>query len=409
MDVSFSAWRHSREESLQLKGDSFSFLFDRRYTNRLNRMSRVFFEAYVAATKELAAQEDRFPSLSEIDAKMESGAVYAFKDRLMKNTEFFEEVKISGVSYLVPRALKFVDVSGTYTDLILNFDEGIVVLPTRRKTPLPPPSLQISADRDMAAAIAANKAEINLPEMEEDLSEEKEETIAEALAPSYPLHTPEPFEEISSQEAVVAGPAPSADQSQQAVPGVPPASAPKPPIEPAESAKIGKKMAISQRAIALLGVAALLVIAAAFFFSSPPPGEPVLVAYSAYLSNTSNESYLGLDIANPEAMANDIEIALPPDIDQSISARGGVVTIAHGENTTVRLNSSSDASVKIYLKGNWTAIPVGLSFAATEGFDSSLQVHGPDYYITRKNETLVLNFNLTGDGVSFEQSYARKT
>ena len=140
MDVSFSAWRHSREESLQLKGDSFSFLFDRRYTNRLNRMSRVFFEAYVVATKELAAQEDRFPSLSEIDAKMESGAVYAFKDRLMKNTEFFEEVKISGVSYLVPRALKFVDVSGTYTDLILNFEEGIVVLPTRRKTPSLPDS-----------------------------------------------------------------------------------------------------------------------------------------------------------------------------------------------------------------------------------------------------------------------------
>ena len=123
---------------MQLKGVGFSFLFDRRYTNRLNRMSRVFFEAYVVATKELAAQEDRFPSLSEIDAKMESGAVYAFKDRLMKNTEFFEEVKISGVSYLVPRALKFVDVTGTYTDLILNFDEGTVVLPTRRKTaPLP--------------------------------------------------------------------------------------------------------------------------------------------------------------------------------------------------------------------------------------------------------------------------------
>ena len=147
MDVSFSAWRHSREESLQLKGDSFSFLFDRRYTNRLNRMSRVFFEAYVVATKELAAQEDRFPSLSEIDAKMESGAVYAFKDRLMKNTEFFEEVKISGVSYLVPRALKFVDVSGTYTDLILNFEEGIVVLPTRRKTPsLPDSPMPIEED-----------------------------------------------------------------------------------------------------------------------------------------------------------------------------------------------------------------------------------------------------------------------
>jgi len=150
MDVSFSAWRHSREESLALKGDSFSFLFDRRYTNRLNRMSRVFFEAYVVATKELAAQEDRFPSLSEIDAKMESGAVYAFKDRLMKNTEFFEEVKISGVSYLVPRALKFVDSNGTYTDLILSFEEGTVVLPTRRKTPLLPESLTPSPPEEEA-------------------------------------------------------------------------------------------------------------------------------------------------------------------------------------------------------------------------------------------------------------------
>src|SRR5512139_3276379 len=121
MDVSVSSWLSTREENLVVKRESFAFLFDRQSTNRLNRMSRIFFEAYVVATKELAAQEDRFPSLSEIDAKMESGAVYAFKDRLMKNTEFFEEVKISGVSYLVPRALKFVDVTGTYTDLILNF------------------------------------------------------------------------------------------------------------------------------------------------------------------------------------------------------------------------------------------------------------------------------------------------
>src|SRR5512136_2634385 len=173
MDVSFSAWRHSQEESLQLKGDSFSFLFDRRYTNRLNRMSRVFFEAYVAATKELAAQEDRFPSLSEIDEKMESGAVYAFKDRLMKNTEFFEEVKISGVSYLVPRALRFVDVAGTYTDLILNFEEGTVVLPTRRKTPLPPESKISIGNEETARATDAQEEEKILTAPIEEAGEEE--------------------------------------------------------------------------------------------------------------------------------------------------------------------------------------------------------------------------------------------
>ena len=408
MDVSFSAWRHSREESLQLKGDSFSFLFDRRYTNRLNRMSRVFFEAYVAATKELAAQEDRFPSLSEIDAKMESGAVYAFKDRLMKNTEFFEEVKISGVSYLVPRALKFVDVAGIYTDLILNFEEGTVVLPTRRKIPLPPDSQIPGGDEETGGAQAAQSEEMTPPAAPEESWEEEEE----AEVPSYPQHLPETYEEM--------GPAPEgAEAAASPLPIQTPAAreeravsypSKEPNREPNRPAGEEKKSGLPMKAIAVLGAAILLALAAFFLYSPPttPPVETTLVAYSAYLSNASNESYMGLDIANPEAMANDIEISLPPDIDQAISARGGVVTISHGNNTTVRLNSSSDASVRIYLQGNWTAIPTGLSFAAAEGYDTSLQVHGQDYDITRKNETLILMFNLTGEGISFEQSYSKK-
>ena len=408
MDVSFSAWRHSREESLQLKGDSFSFLFDRRYTNRLNRMSRVFFEAYVAATKELAAQEDRFPSLSEIDAKMESGAVYAFKDRLMKNTEFFEEVKISGVSYLVPRALKFVDVAGIYTVLILNFEEGTVVLPTRRKIPLPPDSQIPGGDEETGGAQAAQSEEITPPAAPEESWEEEEE----AEVPSYPQHLPETYEEM--------GPAPEgAEAAASPLPAQTPVAreeravsypSKEPNREPNRPAGEEKKSGLPMKAIAVLGAAILLALAVFFLYSPPttPPVETTLVAYSAYLSNASNESYMGLDIANPEAMANDIEISLPPDIDQAISARGGVVTISHGNNTTVRLNSSSDASVRIYLQGNWTAIPMGLSFAAAEGYDTSLQVHGQDYDITRKNETLILMFNLTGEGISFEQSYSKK-
>ena len=393
MDVSFSAWRHSREESLQLKGDSFSFLFDRRYTNRLNRMSRVFFEAYVAATKELAAQEDRFPSLSEIDAKMESGAVYAFKDRLMKNTEFFEEVKISGVSYLVPRALKFVDSNGTYTDLILSFDEGTVVLPTRRKTPLLPEPRTSSP-----------------PDVEEPQSLEPEREALESDAISatndLPETTPESYSQIFDEvtEPVATNGASSSpehlmDEKDATMPSA------KEPEMPAGR----KKMKLPSRAIMLLGFVTLLAIAAVvFYISSSMVVSPIQVEYSAYLSNTSNESYLGLDITNPKGMANDMEMTLPPNIDQSISARGGVVTIAHGSSTRVRMNSSSDASVKIYLQGNWTTIPATLSFAAPNGYDTSLQVHGKDYFVTRKNETLILMFNLTGEGVRFEQSYLRK-
>lgn len=393
MDVSFSAWRHSREESLQLKGDSFSFLFDRRYTNRLNRMSRVFFEAYVAATKELAAQEDRFPSLSEIDAKMESGAVYAFKDRLMKNTEFFEEVKISGVSYLVPRALKFVDSNGTYSDLILSFEEGTVVLPTRRKTPLlpeqrtsSPPEVEEpqSLERDPEAlesdtVSATNDLPATKPESYSQIFDEITEPIATNDASSPPDHL------MDEKDATM----PSAKE----------------PEMPAGS----KKMKMPSRAIMLLGSVTLLAIAAVvFYISSSMIVSPIQVEYSAYLSNSSNESYLGLDITNPKGMANDMAMTLPPNIDQSISARGGIVTISHGSSTMVRMNSSSDASVKIYLQGNWTTIPATLSFAAPNGYDTSLQVHGRDYFVTRKNETLILKFNLTGEGVRFEQNYLRK-
>jgi len=403
MDVSFSAWRHSREESLQLKGVGFSFLFDRRYTNRLNRMSRVFFEAYVVATKELAAQEDRFPSLSEIDAKMESGAVYAFKDRLMKNTEFFEEVKISGVSYLVPRALKFVDVTGTYTDLILNFDEGTVMLPTRRKM-APLPDNPVPTEESGPITSRAVEVVEEAPPVAENKDEDK---VAEAKPPSYPLHTPEIFEEISTASDTTEEASPSDVAAKVVV------AAPSPIREPEMPPTTKKKMAMPPRTVTLFGAAILLALLAVLFMYGPtlvegPVPPTFLVRYCANLTNSSNESYLGLNITNPDGMANDMEISLPPNIDQSISARGGVVTISHGENTLVRMNSTVDASVKIYLQGNWTTIPVGLSFYAPDGFDTNLLVHGLPSTVTSGNETSVLMFNLTREGVSFEQSYTRK-
>lgn len=447
MDVSFSAWRHSREECLQLKGEGFSFLFDRRYTNRLNRMSRVFFEAYVVATKELAAQEDRFPSLSEIDAKMESGAVYAFKDRLMKNTEFFEEVKISGVSYLVPRALRFVDVTGTYTDLILNFDEGTVVLPTRRKmAPIQDSSVPAEDSRPVtsraveaaeeAPAVAEEKPEEAFEEKTEskiqDEAEEKTELKAENKAteekpPSYPLHTPEVLDEMidasdtsSTASSVASSAASSKDtavSSKEAA--ARDTSAPAQAASPAPAKNIQmppiakKKMEMPPRTVTILGSAILLSLLAVLFMYGPslvdkPVPPTSLVFYTANLSNTSNESYLAMNITNPDEVANDMQISLPPNIDQSISARGGIVTISHGDNTLVRMNSTGDASVKIYLQGNWTTIPVSLSFQAPEGFSTNLLVYGLPSTVTSRNETSVLTFNLTREGVSFEQSYTQK-
>lgn len=374
-------------------------------------MSRVFFDAYVVATKELAAQEDRFPSLSEIDAKMESGAVYAFKDRLMKNTEFFEEVKISGVSYLVPRALKFIDVTGTYTDLILSFDEGAVVMPTRRKTPAPPELEPSPAER--AIEPEAHEMEEAKPELSPAQVRTEEPP---ATSVSYPPHIPETFAEIEEPAELPTAAAPVPEPTQAR------AEPAQPPQEPAAFAapkqKSDSKVEDAKNAgfkpqplmIALAVLAILLVAGAAVFLAGGPiqPGAPIMVEYKAYLSNSSNDSYLGLDISNPKGMPSEMEMMLPRNIDQSISSRGGTVTISHAKNTAVRLNSSSDANVKIYLMGNWTTIPVSLSLTTPAGYDSSLVVHGKDYFVTRKNDSLILMFNLTGEGVSFEQSFNRK-
>jgi hypothetical protein len=169
----------------------------------------------------------------------------------------------------------------------------------------------------------------------------------------------------------------------------------------------------------IIGLIALLTLAVVGFYMVPDnAGSPSFVLYSAYLSNSSNESYLGLDIENPDELANELELVLPKNIDRSISARGGIVTISHADNTLVRMNTSADASVKIYLDGNWTpsnwttgnrtTIPLSMNLFEPTDFDTSIQVHGKDYLVTRKNETLVVNFNLTGEGVSFEQSYIRK-
>ena len=185
-----------------------------------------------------------------------------------------------------------------------------------------------------------------------------------------------------------------------------------PAKEPYKPPLTKKKMTMPSKTVALLGAAILLALFAVVSIYGPtlvqPPVQPTfLVSYSAYLSNSSNESYLGLNITNPQGMANDMEMALPQNIDQSISARGGIVTISHGENTLVRMNSRGDASVKIYLQATGQQ-SLSASAFTPEGFDTSLLVHGKDYFVTRKNETSVLTFNLTGEEVSFEQSYTRK-
>jgi len=440
MDVSYSAWKRTVEEndSLVLGGESFSFLFDRRYTNRLNRMSRVFFQAYCKATKELAAEEDRFPSLSEIDAKMESGAVYAFKDRLMKNTQFFEEIKISGVSYLVPRARRFIDTTGTYTDMTLNFEEGDVTLPSRRKVPMPPEPGQAE--------------ETETPEQEEDgegleASAEEEEIKTGVAAESAPnAYEKELAREVEAPSESPAAPEPQAEDEMVASPAKPafaedvkeaaaeetaPAQALPPeaeelerttwPERPAEVSSPGEVATVTsiptppsgswmQSSKSRIGLAAMafLILVVALFVGAPnllSSQSVQFVEYSAYLTNSSEGTYLTLEIQNARSMANDLELVLPLNIDRSISARGGVVTISHANGTIIRMNSNNDASIRVYLNRSLETVPVVLNIDVPEGYDSGVEVHGASYDLKRKDEHLILKLNVTLERVNFEQSY----
>lgn len=425
MDVSYAAWLRMTEESAVLDGENFVFLFDRRYTNRLNRMSRVFFEAYAMAVKELAEEEDRFPSLSEIESRMEGGAVYAYKDRLMRSTEFFDEVKISGISYLIPRAKRFIDSSGVYSDLVLHFDEGSVDLPKRRKTPAEPiPIVEETSEEDSEPKTALpdeseiQKEEPPLEELglpEEAFEEEKEkekssadvtersETSKEVVAAEAPASEKpgsREEEEVSAKRAAIEPEASTFPQKME--------------ISPEKQKKPHRMAKLSDRAKSGPGLLVILIILAGIIVTGiyvwPPIGPSAssnFVYYTSYLSDPNGNSKLTLDITNADGVENEIELVLPSNI-ESISAKGGVITVSHGEDTQIKLDSLADARVTVSLSEHLETIPVMLNLSIPSGFDSGLVVHGDDYDVTRRDERIILRFNCTQEPVKFDQSYSTR-
>jgi len=459
MDVSYSAWRQASEESHVVSGESFTFLFDRRYTNRLNRMTRVFFEAYVKATSEVAAEEDRFPSLSEIESRMESGAIYAYKDRLMKSTEFFEEVKISGISYLIPKARKFIDEADVYTDLILDLDEGAVTLPKRCKVSLTPkleeieetePELEpepeeegadlVSADRSEAESakreetIPESEVEIEPPERheEERRSEEVPETISEAVSEEVAPETLETRTEDTSEVRVEpkleTAPEPEERAEAEVAPEVDNSKAkrgenvsaiveenPKKPPKRKTPEKEGKKSPVNSKVV--LGAIAALIVLSFFaiqFWPSTPTPEPAppttfeSVQYSAYLSNVSGNTYLNLEVVNPLGLENQVEMEIPADIEKSISVMGGVVNIFYSNKTAILLSSRNNASISVCLTENFDQVPVVFNLTVPPEFESGVLVY-EEHQTTRKEEIITLMCNCTENAMKFEQVYNEKS
>ncbi|TRZ67294.1 MAG: hypothetical protein D4Q77_03305 [Methanothrix sp.] len=392
MEVSYSAWSSVADESRVVGGESFSFLFDRRYTNRLNRMSRVFFEAYVKAATELAAEEDRFPSLSEIESRMESGAIYAYKDRLMRTTDFFDEVKISGISYLIPKAKRFIDETGTYSDIILDFDQGAVTLPKRKKV-----NRAEDAEEPDFEETVKEEEEVEV-EVEEE--EEVEEVLLEATG-EVPEEEAEP--KITEERPLEVGDGPMTD------------------LVVTEAVLTSQKGLFekidAKSGLMVLGLAIVLVVIAfsgSHIWSPTPPAPtptpaPPSVCYTTYLTNESESVYLNLDVSNPLGLDSGIEMTLPPDIDRSISATGGVVTILYSNGTMIQLYSNNDAGISICLAEAFESVPVTFNLTAPTEFDTSLTVHEEDYQVVRRKGTISLICNCTEDRLKFEQIYNEKS
>ncbi len=499
MDVSYSVWREIAAERLEVAGDSFSFLFDRRYSNRLNRMSRVFFEAYAKATSEVSAEEDRFPSLSEIESRMESGAIYAYKDRLMRSTGFFEEVKISGISYLIPKARRFVDETGTYTDLILDLEKGEVALPRREKPSAFPRSEGAEAEEE-TSELASTEEE--LEERSEDLMKGEVEPSSELVVgekeppgkaePEQKLpeeKTEEPLPEGETAE-IGAEERPLAEAGAETAPAERPAEAQTPTVEvpietapeeaeveeeapikeepeapeeeilietkepepktetteteaKAKAAEPERKPPAAKRAavpskphpsekkpgegfggwsrekkghlMALAALALVIVLAGFYIWSPSTPEQPAtpappsdFVSYSAYLTNATGNTYLNLDVTNPKGLESKVELVMPPDVDKSISATGGIVTISYTNNTVIKLASSNNASVSVALTDEYILVPVTFNLAIPQGYESSVLVYDKDYKVSRTNSTISLWCNCTDDHLDFDQIYNAK-
>jgi hypothetical protein len=167
--------------------------------------------------------------------------------------------------------------------------------------------------------------------------------------------------------------------------------------------------------LALAALALVIVMAGLYIWSPPGPEEPTtpappsdFVSYSAYLTNATGSTYLNLDVTNPKGLESKVELVLPPDVDKSISATGGIVTISYTNNTVIQLVSSNNASVSVALTDEYVLVPVTFNLAIPQGYESSVLVYDKDYKVSRTNSTINLLCNCTDDHLEFDQIYNAK-
>lgn len=140
----YSEWvqKISGKPEIEIDAESFKALFNKRDERTPNKQMHNFLKAYAFAVHN-SRKDDRFPNLDEIEkaftdvgAPIEGQIIYNLKKRFMENTQFFDEIDFGtkGV-YLLPKAFRLKDGGGKYSNLIFDFDNGVVTLPELKTKP----------------------------------------------------------------------------------------------------------------------------------------------------------------------------------------------------------------------------------------------------------------------------------
>ncbi len=297
----YSEWvkKVSEAPEIEVDAESFKALFSKRDERTPNKQMHNFLKAYAFAVNN-ARKEDRFPNLDEIEkaftdvgAPIEGQVVYNLKKRFMKNTQFFEErdFETKGV-YLSPKALRFKDCGGRYSDLIFDFDNGAVALP-----------------------------ELKLPAV--DLHKK----LAN-LAPHVIDETRSGSDYIDNRIE-------------------------KPKIEPEKPSDINPKEIKKLRTVkfALILIAIVLIALVLLIFAVPDKQalEKKNVIYSIVASNDEEGDFILFELSNPDGVSINSTVALPPS---RIIVEVGPVSINQSNNTIIGLNTDKNAKIKMYSSAN---------------------------------------------------------
>ncbi len=159
----YSDWlkKVSEKPEIEVDAESFKVLFNKRDEKTPNWQMHNFLKAYAFSVNKTKKQ-DRFPNLDEIEnafadvkAPVKGQIVYNLKRRFRENSQFFDEIDFGtkGV-YLLPKALKYRDRSGKYSDLIFDFENGAVTLPELNQT-----ILKVAEQTEPGSSVISDKIE----------------------------------------------------------------------------------------------------------------------------------------------------------------------------------------------------------------------------------------------------------